>query len=213
MNPVIAAAPTIWAETSDNHRFPIRRVFCIGRNYAAHAREMGENPDRDPPLYFTKWAETVVPSGTLVAYPPRTADFQPEAELVVAMGTGGREILPIQALEHVYGYAVGLDMTRRDRQSEAKAMGRPWDVAKNFEQSSPLGKIHPVAEVGHLADMIWPVADIIAHISHDYRLEAGDLIYTGTPSGVGPVVIGDVIEAAVAGLSSLAVTVGPTLPD
>lgn len=206
--------------------FPVRRVFCIGRNYAAHAREMG-NDDREPPFFFTAWAETVVPDGSVIAYPQSTADYHHEVELVVAIGRSGREVPVASALELVHGYAVGLDMTRRDVQATAKDAGRPWDAAKNFEQSKPLGLIRPAAgfdpsagpitlnvngqsrQTGDLADMIWSVAEIVAHLSRFYRLEPGDLIYTGTPSGVGPVVQGDTLVGSIAGLSDLTVTIGP----
>lgn len=228
MSPIFpAAAPTL-AETSDGQLYPVRRIFCVGRNYAAHAREMGRDPDREPPFFFTKWAETIVPSGATIAYPPATADFQYEAELVVAVGTGGRDIVADRALDHVYGYATGLDMTRRDLQLGARAQGRPWDMGKNVEQSSPLGLLHPAAQIGHpdkgaitltlngdtrqsadLGDMIWPVADIIAFLSRLYRLEPGDVIYTGTPAGVGAVVPGDVVVAAIAGLSPTVIQIGP----
>jgi len=220
------------APTSDGKLFPVRRLFCIGRNYAAHAREMGKDPDREPPFFFTKWAETVVPSGATIAYPPLTENFQYEAELVVAIGTGGRDIHPTTALGHVYGYATGLDMTRRDLQFEARDKGRPWDAGKNVEQSSPLGLIHPVADIGHLAtgsirltvngetrqdadlgELIWPVAEVIAHVSRAYRLQPGDLIYTGTPAGVGPVVPDDTIVVSVAGLTDTVITIGPRADD
>lgn len=220
--------PSVFAPTADGNQFPVRRLFCIGRNYAAHAREMGKDPDREPPFFFTKWAETVVPSGVTVAYPPLTENYQFEAELVVAIGAGGRSITTANALDHVYGYATGLDMTRRDLQFEARDKGRPWDAGKNFEQSSPTGTIHPVADVGHLStgsirltvngetrqdadlsELIWPVADVIAHLSKAYRLEPGDLIFTGTPAGVGPVLPGDVIVISIAGLSDTTVTIGP----
>jgi fumarylpyruvate hydrolase len=215
------------AATSDGHEFPVRRVFCIGRNYAAHAREMGKDPDREPPFFFTKWAETVVPSGTTIAYPPETANFHYEAELVVAIGKAGRTITQEDALDHVYGYATGLDMTRRDLQFEARDKGRPWDTGKNVEQSSPLGVIHPASAVGHLstgaitltvngtikqdadlADLIWDVPEVIAYVSRFYGLEQGDLIYTGTPAGVGPVVEGDTIVVSIAGLSDCTITIG-----
>ncbi|CAN5377969.1 fumarylacetoacetate hydrolase family protein [soil metagenome] len=188
---------------------------------------MGRDPDREPPFFFTKWAETVVPSGTTIAYPPETSNFHYEAELVVAIGKGGRNIAVDAALDHVYGYATGLDMTRRDLQLTAREQGRPWDTGKNVEQSPPLGPIHPVAEVGHvdtgaitltvngvtkqsadLADLIWPVADVIAFLSTLYRIEPGDLIYTGTPAGVGPVVTGDVIVVEIAGLEPTTITIG-----
>lgn len=217
----------ILAATSDGNEFPVRRVFCIGRNYAAHAREMGRDPDREPPFFFTKWAETVVPSGTTIAYPSETANFHYEAELVVAIGQGGRNIASADAERHIYGYATGLDMTRRDLQLEAREKGRPWDTGKNVEQSSPLGLIHPATEVGHLslgrieltvngtveqkadlADLIWSVPDVIAYVSRFYRLEPGDLIYTGTPAGVGAVIEGDQITVSVAGLSDCVVTIG-----
>ncbi len=218
--------PPTLAATSDGHQFPVRRLFCIGRNYAAHAREMGTDPDREPPFYFTKWAETVAPSGAAIAYPPLTANYQFEAELVVAIGKGGRNIARADALDHVYGYATGLDMTRRDLQFEARDKGRPWSAGKNFEQSSPLGTIHPASEVGHIAsgeikltvdgevrqqgdiaDLIWPVEDVILHISAAYQLEPGDLIYTGTPAGVGPVEPGQRIVVAIAGLTDTVVSI------
>lgn len=217
----------VMAATSDGNEFPVRRVFCIGRNYAAHAREMGRDPDREPPFFFTKWAETVVPTGTTIAYPSETVNFHYEAELVVAIGQGGRNIAAADAERHVYGYATGLDMTRRDLQLEAREKGRPWDTGKNVEQSSPIGVIHPATEVGHLstgrieltvngtvkqeadlADLIWSVPDVIAYVSRFYRLEPGDLIYTGTPAGVGAVVEGDQIIVSVAGLSDCVVTIG-----
>lgn len=218
--------------TADGNAFPVRRVFCIGRNYAAHAREMGRDPDREPPFFFTKWAETVVPTGSTIAYPSETADFHYEAELVVAVGKGGRTISEAAANDHVYGYATGLDMTRRDLQLEAREKGRPWDTGKNVEQSSPLGLIHPVTEVGHLtagqialtvngtvkqdanlADLIWSVPETVAYISRFYRLEPGDLIYTGTPAGVGAVVEGDSVTVAIAGLSDCTVAIGAPAHD
>lgn len=230
MSDVFEAPAATRAAVSDGRRFPVRRVFCIGRNYAAHAREMGSDPDRDPPFFFTKWAEAVVPSGTTIAYPPETADFHYEAELVVAIGKGGRDIAPDDAAAHIFGYAAGLDMTRRDLQQAAKDKGRPWDTAKNVEQSAPLGVIHPASAVlaagaialtvngavrqqGDIADLIWPIGDIIAYVSRFYRLEPGDLIYTGTPSGVGPVVEGDEIVVTIAGLSPCTVRIGAPARD
>jgi fumarylpyruvate hydrolase len=220
------------AATSDGNEYPVRRVFCIGRNYAAHAREMGKDPDREPPFFFTKWAETVVPSGSVVPYPTETNNFHYEAELVIAIGRGGRSISTDDAPAHVYGYAAGLDMTRRDLQFEARDKGRPWDTGKNVECSSPLGLIHPVSEVGHLqrgritltadgerkqdadlAEMIWDVPEIIAYISRFYRLEPGDLIYSGTPAGVGPVQIGGTITVSIDGLSDCTIKIGPVQHD
>jgi len=218
-------APVLAATTSGD-QFPVRRVFCVGRNYAAHAREMGRDPDREPPFFFTAWAETVVPDGTVIAYPQKTADFQYEAELVVAIGKGGRDIPLDQAMDHVWGYGAGLDMTRRDLQMEARAAGRPWDTGKNVEQSSPLGLLRPaegfdptrgaiiltvngdIRQSADLADLIWPVPDIIAYLSGLYRLEPGDLIYTGTPAGVGPVVPGDELVVAIEGLTPLTIKIG-----
>jgi fumarylpyruvate hydrolase len=224
----VPAAPL--APTSDGNSFPVRRVFCVGRNYAAHSREMGNDPEREPPFFFTKWAETVVPSGTTIAYPSETQNFHYEGELVVALGKGGFQIAPEDAYDHVYGYATGLDMTRRDLQSKAKEQGQPWDTAKNVAQSCPLGLIHPASQIGplekghigltlngvvkqnaDLSEMIWPVRDVISFLSRLYSLQPGDLIYTGTPAGVGPVVPGDTIEAAIEGLSPTVIQIGPGL--
>jgi fumarylpyruvate hydrolase len=226
------AYPATYTAISGGGRFPVRRIFCIGRNYAAHAREMGRDPDREPPFFFTKWAETLVPSGTTIAYPPETANFHYEAELVVAIGTGGRNIAAADAAGHIFGYATGLDMTRRDLQLEAREKGRPWDTGKNVEQSSPIGLVHRVAETGllnrgaialtvngetrqqaDLAELIWPVDAVIAYVSRFYRLEPGDLIYTGTPAGVGAVVEGDRIVVTIDGLTPCDVLVGPPVLD
>jgi fumarylpyruvate hydrolase len=223
--------PTL-AATTTGKDFPVRRIFCIGRNYAEHAREMGSDPDRDPPFFFSKWAETVIPSGSTLAYPPATNSFHYEAELVVAIGKAGRAIKADDAHAHIWGYAAGLDMTRRDLQSEAKEKGRPWDAAKNFEQSSPLGLIRPAAELGqnltgsiqltvngdvkqkgNLGELIWPVPEIIAYISGFYRLEAGDLIYTGTPAGVGPVRPGDRMIVSITGLDDCEILIGQPSQD
>lgn len=219
--------PAITAVTSNGHEYPVRRIFCIGRNYAAHAREMGRDPDREPPFFFTKWAETLVPTGTTIAYPPETSNFHYEAELVVAIGKGGRNITASDALSHVYGYATGLDMTRRDLQLEARDKGRPWDTGKNVEQSCPIGVLHPASEVGHpdsghitltvngemkqnadLNELIWDVPDVIAYVSRFYELAPGDLVYSGTPAGVGPVVPGDEIVVSIAGLSDCVIKIG-----
>jgi fumarylpyruvate hydrolase len=232
MMPLFKLQDAVVAVTSEDMGFPVRRLFCVGRNYAAHSREMGKDPDREPPFFFTKWAETVVPTGTTVSYPSETANFHYEAELVVAIKSGGRSIVANTALDHVFGYAAGLDMTRRDLQLAARDKGRPWDVGKNVEQSAPLGIIHSVSEVGHLSrgrialtvngktkqeadlsDLIWDVPETIAYISRFYRPEPGDLIYTGTPAGVGPVDVGDKLVVSIAGLSNCSIVIGPTARD
>lgn len=225
MTLLFAPQPPVLASTSDGHDYPVRRLFCIGRNYADHAKEMGVEVDREAPFYFTKWAETVVPSGP-IAYPPMTGNYHYEAELVVAIGKGGRDIPADQATAHIYGYATGLDMTRRDLQLEARGKGRPWDAGKNVEQSSPLGIIHPIGETGELTagailltvngvirqqadlrDLIHSVPELVAFLSRAYRLEPGDLIYTGTPAGVGAVVPGDEIVVSIDGLTDTKVTI------
>lgn len=221
-------SPPILAATVRGAMAPVRRVFCVARNYAAHAREMGACPEREPPFFFTAWAETVVPGGGVIAYPSATTDYQHEVELVVVIGRGGRDVDADSALSHVLGYAVGLDMTRRDLQQAARGRGGPWDAGKNVEQSSPLGVIQPAGEgfdpgrgtislsvngetrqSQDLSDMIWPVAEVIAHLSRLWRLEAGDLVYTGTPAGVGPVAQGDRLVGRIDGLPDLEVVIGP----
>jgi len=214
----------------DDRQFAVRRVYCVGRNYAAHAREMGSDPDREPPFFFCKPGDAVVPvreGETLsLKYPPQTSDFHYEIELVAAIGKGGFNISRDEALEHVFGYAVGLDMTRRDLQSQMKKGGRPWEIGKAFDQSAPIGPLHTVDKVGHPEDaaiwlqvngadrqrsttreLIWSVAETVAYLSQFFRLEPGDLIYTGTPEGVGPVVVGDLMEGSVEGLGTLRVRV------
>lgn len=207
---------------------PVRRVFCVGRNYAAHAREMGKDPDREPPFFFTKWAETVVPSSSTIPYPLVTQDYHWEIELVAVIGKTGINIPAASARDHIIGYGVGLDMTRRDLQAQAKEMGRPWDTGKNVVQSAPLAPIHLVADIGHIdkgriwlevngevrqdgdvSDLIWSIEEVIEHLSGLYRLEPGDLIYTGTPAGVGPAKPGDRLVGRVEGLSELDITIGP----
>jgi fumarylpyruvate hydrolase len=209
-------------------RLPIRRIFCVGRNYAAHAREMGKDPDRDPPFFFTKPADAVVGDGETVAYPPETANFHYEAELVVIIGNGGTNLTKDSALDHVWGYAIGNDLTRRDLQLKAREQGRPWDWGKAFDRSAVVGPVHPVAQVGHLskaaisltvngttkqnadiADLIWSVPEIISILSHSITLQPGDIIMTGTPEGVGAMVPGDVCEVSIAGLGKISTTIGP----
>jgi fumarylpyruvate hydrolase len=188
------------AVAGSSARFPVRRVFCVGRNYAAHAREMGSDPNREPPFFFTKPADAVVPASGAVPYPPSTNDLHHEIELVVALKAGGKDIDAAQALDLVWGYGVGLDLTRRDLQAVAKDAGRPWDMAKGFDASAPCSPLHPVSDVGHpaqariwlevngtlrqegnLDEMIWPIADVIASLSRLVTLAPGDLIYSGTP--------------------------------
>ncbi|HET9694640.1 MAG TPA: fumarylacetoacetate hydrolase family protein [Steroidobacteraceae bacterium] len=207
-------------------RFPVHRIYCVGRNYAAHVREMGANPEREPPCFFTKPADAVVPNGAAVPYASRTANLHHEVELVVAIGVGGRSVEPATALGHVFGYAVGNDLTRRDLQAVAKEAGLPWDVAKGFDHSAPTSAIRPVSEGGHVtngriwlevngqprqdanvAEMIWSVPEVIAELSTLYELRPGDLIFTGTPAGVGPVERGDSIVCGIDGLETLRTTI------
>ncbi|MGE3539485.1 MAG: fumarylacetoacetate hydrolase family protein [Candidatus Tectimicrobiota bacterium] len=206
--------------------FPIHRVYCVGRNYAAHAIEMGHDPDREPPFFFQKNPDTIVPNGGVFPYPSRSNDVHFEIEMVVALRTGGKDIPVAQALEHVFGYAVGIDMTRRDLQEEAKKMGRPWEVGKAFEYAAPCSEIIPASQIGHpdqgavwlkvngqmrqqgdLNQLIWKVPEIIAYLSSLFTLAPGDLIYSGTPSGVGPTVRGDVLHGGVDEVGEITVTV------
>jgi len=214
------------AGTADS--FPVRRVYCVGRNYAAHAREMGFDPDREPPFFFCKPADAVVPvdEGTTLSlpYPPETANLHYEIELVAAIGRGGANIPVDQALEHVWGYAVGLDMTRRDLQMKMREAGRPWELGKAFDLSGPIGPLHPAGsfkdidkagiwlqvngtdkQKSDIGKLIWSVAETVSYLSRYFRLEAGDLIYTGTPEGVGPVVRGDRMVGGVDGLGTISV--------
>ncbi|QHQ35176.1 fumarylacetoacetate hydrolase family protein [Algicella marina] len=206
-------------------RFPVRRVYCIGRNYAAHAIEMGHDPDREAPFFFQKNPDDLDVSGQF-PYPPKSADVHYEAELAVMLGAGGTDIPVSAALECVYGYAAALDMTRRDLQGEMKKAGRPWEIGKAFSRSAPVGPVHPATEVGHpgagaitltvngetrqegdLNQMIWKVPEMIAYLSEYFELAAGDVILSGTPAGVGPVQRGDKLEVRIAGLAPLAVAV------
>ena len=208
--------------------FPVRRVYCVGRNYLDHIREMKEADERDPPFFFQKPRDAVVADGARVPYPPFTADFQFEVELVAAIGREGRNIAVTEASSHIWGYAVGIDFTRRDRQRDARDMRLPWEVGKSFDASAPCGAIAKVANIRHFehcairlsvngvvrqrgdtGQMIWSVGEVIAQLSKQVMLEAGDLIYTGTPSGVGPVVPGDVITAHIDGLPPLNLTITP----
>ena len=205
--------------------FPVRRVYCIGRNYAAHAIEMGHDPDREPPFFFQKNPNNLDPSGEF-PYPPNSSDVHHEIEMAVALKSGGTNICVKDALSHVFGYALSLDMTRRDLQGAAKKMGRPWEIGKAFERSAPIGPIHPASETGHLDQgrialsvngetrqegdlnqMIWKVPDMISYLSDYFELEPGDVILSGTPAGVGPVQKGDILEMSVESLGSKAIKV------
>ena len=215
------------AVRGESASYPVRRIFCVGRNYAAHAREMGKDPDREAPFYFTKPADGVVASGTTVPYPTMTENYHYEMELVVALGADAFRIQEAAALDCVYGYACGLEMTRRDLQQQAKDMGRPWDTGKAFDESAIIAEIVTVEDCGHLGDgaitldvngerrqtgylseLIWDVPEVIANLSEFYRLRAGDLIYTGTPAGVGPVGPGDTLAGRIEGLGEIALTIG-----
>ncbi|WP_134496282.1 fumarylacetoacetate hydrolase family protein [Microvirga pakistanensis] len=220
--PPVPALPV--AGSSD--LFPVRRVYCVGRNYAAHAREMGGDPTREPPFFFMKPADALqlVPDGRTVdhPYPPRTQNYHFEVELVVAIAKGGRDIPVAEALDHVFGYAVGLDMTRRDLQDEAKQLRRSWELGKAADLSGPVGPIHPAARIGHpatgaislsvdgtvrqkgdLSDMIWSVAEQVAYLSSYFELAPGDVIFSGTPDGVGAVTRGQVMVGAIEGLGEI----------
>ncbi len=210
---------------SDVH-FPVHRIYCVGRNYAEHAREMGIEPEREAPFFFEKPADAVVPSGATIRYPLATENFHHEIELVVAIGRDGANVSREAALEHVYGYAVGIDLTRRDLQLAARSSGRPWDAGKAFDESAPISAIRRAGEVGHpskgsiwlkvngetrqsaeLEQLIWPVPDIIVHLSKLFALKSGDLIYTGTPAGVGPLVRGDRVDGAVSGVGEISLQI------
>lgn len=219
-----AGVPTLPVAES-NKVFPVGRIYCVGRNYAEHAREMGHDPDREPPFFFMKPADAIVQNGATLPFPQATKDLHHEIELVVAIGKGGADIREGKALEHVFGYGVGLDMTRRDLQGEAKKMGRPWEMGKAFDNSAPCTALKTVAMVGHpakgaiwlrvngkftqkgdLSEMIWNVPETISYLSRLITLRPGDLIYSGTPAGVGPVQRGDKLEGHVDGVGDLTIT-------
>ena len=218
--------PTLPVRGSDK-LFPVHRIYCVGRNYAEHAIEMGHDPNREAPFFFQKNPDTLVLSGGTFPYPDASKDVHHELEMVVALKSGGKDIPQDQALSHVFGYAVGLDMTRRDLQGEAKKLGRPWEVGKAFESAAPCSEIVPASAIGHpaqgtvwlkingetrqkgdLNQLIWKVPEMIAYLSGLFELRAGDLIFSGTPAGVGPVKRGDVLHGGVDGVGELKVTVG-----
>jgi fumarylpyruvate hydrolase len=206
--------------------YAVSRIFCVGRNYAAHAREMGSDPDREPPFYFTKAANALIMSGASIPYPPGTKNYHYEMELVIAIGKPVFQVPVDKAIDAVWGYTSGLDMTRRDLQIAAREIGRPWDLGKAFEDSAVISELIPASEIGHpskgliqlsvngtrkqtgdLADLIWSVPEVVSHLSQYYHLVPGDLIYTGTPEGVGPVVAGDKIEGSIDGVGTISCTI------
>jgi fumarylpyruvate hydrolase len=218
------APPVVLPIDGTDEVFPVARVFCVGRNYAAHAVEMGHDPDREPPFFFMKPATAIVPNGGRLPFPSATDDLHHEIELVVALGSGGEDIAADDALTRVFGYGVGLDMTRRDLQARAKEMGRPWDMAKGFDRSGPISSLRRAEAIGHpdsgairlringelrqegdLAQQIWKVPETIAYLSTLVELRPGDLIMTGTPAGVGRVMPGDVLEGHIDGIGDLRV--------
>jgi fumarylpyruvate hydrolase len=223
MSYAIPAAPVVVLPVAGSEdTFPVRRIWCVGRNYAAHAREMGSDPDRDPPFFFAKPTDAIVQNGDPIPYPAGTRNLHHEIELVVAIGKAGSRIPVDQALEHVYGYAVGLDMTRRDLQNAAKDSGRPWEMGKSYDFSAPCSAIQPAARIGHpdkgaiwvkvngtvkqssdISNLIWNVAETISHLSQLVDLRPGDIIYTGTPEGVAAVVAGDVMEGHIDGVGDI----------
>lgn len=231
MSHVFAPPPQVCVPVAGSDgRFPVRRIYCVGRNYEAHAREMGHDPDREPPFFFAKPADAVlyVADGATgeFPYPSQSKNVHFEMELVAAIGKQGKDIPVADALSHVFGYALGLDMTRRDLQAEAKKLGRPWDTGKGFDHSAPIGPIHPVEKVGHLetsaiwltvngeekqrsdiSQLIWSVGETVAYLSTLFELFPGDLIFTGTPEGVGAIVQGDLMKGGVEGLGELSVHV------
>lgn len=221
------AQPAVPIEGSDDE-FPVRRIYCVGRNYRAHAIEMGSDPDREPPFFFMKPNGAIVQNGSTIAYPTETKNVHYEIELVAAIGKGGRNIAQADALDHVWGYGVGIDLTRRDIQNQAKETGRPWDMGKGFDDSAPCTALRPVSDVGHpdttnaaiwikvngetkqqstLDLHIWNTAETIEYLSQLVALEPGDLIYMGTPDGVGPVVPGDTMEGHIDGVGDLTIKI------
>ena len=219
---VFAPPPIVSVPVAGGGHFPVRRVFCVGRNYAAHAREMGSDPDREPPFFFMKPADALVLNDADMPYPAQTKDLHHEMEMVVAIGTGGKDIPVGDALNHVYGYACGLDMTRRDIQNQAKKEGRPWDMGKGFDKSAPISAIVPASRIGHigkglielkvngkvtqtsdLSMLIWSVSETISYLSGLVELAPGDLIYSGTPEGVAAVKVGDIMEGTVEGVGTI----------
>src|SRR3984957_11502539 len=203
-------------------RFPVRRIFCVGQNYADHAREMGSDPERQPPFFFTKPADAVVDSGLHLPFPTKTQNLHHEVELVIALGRGGGDVRPADAASMIFGFAVGIDLTRRDLQAEAKKAGRPWDMAKGFDHSAPVGPLRrgvppasgaislsidgEVRQSGDLKDMIWSVAKIIAALSTYVEVAPGELIFTGTPAGVGPIMRGESVRGEIAGIEPIEIT-------
>jgi fumarylpyruvate hydrolase len=219
--PAIVAVPVVGGGA-----FPVRRIYCIGRNYADHAREMGHDPDKEPPFFFGKPADTLVTGGADMPYPSLTSDLHHEIELVVALGSGGRDLAPAAAEAAVFGYAAGIDMTRRDLQGEAKKLARPWDMAKGFDHSAPIGDIVPARVAGHpkqgairltvngelrqdgdLSQLLWAVPDAISYLSRFLEVRPGDLIFTGTPAGVGAVVRGDRLDGEIEGVGTVSVKI------
>ena len=227
MSYVIPPAPQAAVPVAGSDaRFPVRRVYCVGRNYAAHAREMGHDPDREPPFFFMKPADALLTGGADMPYPVATADLHHEIEMVVALGKGGRSVAVAEANALIWGYGVGLDMTRRDVQGEAKKLGRPWDMGKGFDHSAPIAALHPIAETGLIEDagiwldvngarrqestlraLIWSIPETISYLSGLVDLHPGDLIFTGTPEGVAAVGRGDVLHGHVDGLTDLRVRI------
>ncbi len=227
---VPAPAPVVLPVAGSDLGFPVRRVYCVGRNYVAHIREMGGDEGRDPPVFFQKPADSIVHDGATIPYPSLSQNYHHELELVVALKSGGRDIPEAKALDHVYGYGIGLDMTRRDLQKTLSDAGLPWEDSKSFDHSCPCGPIHPVADVGHVSSgairltvngdarqdsnvslLIWKIPEIIANLSRAYELFPGDIILTGTPHGVGPVQPGDVLVGTIDKLGSLTVRIGDRL--